>query len=421
MLLQYASEQLKDDKDVVRVAVKNNGKALKFASEELKRDKEVVRVAVKNNGKAFKLASKELKGDRELVLAVVQEDGFLLSFASEELRGDREVVLAAIHNYGRALDFASEELRGDREVVLAAIRNYGCALDFASELLQKNEEVAFAAVQRNEKALEYVSEELLHNKLFLIKCYEIHKKRIYFDNYINEYTYHFFKEFDNLENGHFDDDFIEANVDILHLVENKEQLYEYLYTIKKYKIFHDNEEIAEYIKDKYKVIMLSFNKIKPIRDYNIEGETEEVIEISEKEIKQNFRKEFFKINPELRPVFKIIYIDKYINEYINEYIDYFLTEFDNLENGHFNDTFIEENVDILDLVQNKEQLYEYLYRIGKYKIIHDNEEIAEYIKDKYKVIILSYGIIDPENEYDRDELENDHENRNIGLQVIFIL
>jgi hypothetical protein len=34
---------------------------------------------------------------------------------------------------------------------------------------------------------------------------------------------------------------------------------------------------------------------------------------------------------------------------------------------------------------------------------------------------LSYGIIDPLNEHDRDELENEHKNINIGFQVIFIL
>jgi len=101
--------------------------------------------------------------------------------------------------------------------------------------------------------------------------------------------------------------------------------------------------------------------------------------------------------------------------------NYFINKFDKLENGHFDDTFIEDNVDILHLVENKEQLSQYLLDNEKYKIIHENEEIAEYIKDKYKVIILSYGIIDPENEYNRDELENEYENINIGFQVIFIL
>ena len=52
---------LKNDKEVVTLAVKNNGLALNHASDELKNDKEIVRDAVKNKGLAVKKASDELK------------------------------------------------------------------------------------------------------------------------------------------------------------------------------------------------------------------------------------------------------------------------------------------------------------------------------------------------------------------------
>jgi hypothetical protein len=41
-LLYHASEELKNDKEVVLKAVKKNSNSLKYASEELKNDKEVV-------------------------------------------------------------------------------------------------------------------------------------------------------------------------------------------------------------------------------------------------------------------------------------------------------------------------------------------------------------------------------------------
>ena len=44
--LECASKELRNDKDVVLEAVKNNGSSLKFASEELQDDKEVVLEAV---------------------------------------------------------------------------------------------------------------------------------------------------------------------------------------------------------------------------------------------------------------------------------------------------------------------------------------------------------------------------------------
>jgi len=118
---------------------------------------------------------------------------------------------------------------------------------------------------------------------------------------------------------------------------------------------------------------------------------------------------------------KLFLIKCYKIRKLTTYYNDFIKEFDQLENGQFNDDFIKENVDILDLVENKEQLCEYLFKRKKYKIIYGNEEITEYIKDKYKVKILSYGIIDPLNEHDRVELEKEHKNINIGFQVIFIL
>jgi hypothetical protein len=49
---------------VVLAAVKKNGAALEFASESLRNDKEVVLLAVKNIGWALYYASEELKNDK---------------------------------------------------------------------------------------------------------------------------------------------------------------------------------------------------------------------------------------------------------------------------------------------------------------------------------------------------------------------
>ena len=73
---------------------------------------------VKQNGADLEYASPELRNDREVVLAAVQEDGRALRWASAELRNDREVVLAAVQEDGRALRWASAELREDKEMIL---------------------------------------------------------------------------------------------------------------------------------------------------------------------------------------------------------------------------------------------------------------------------------------------------------------
>ena len=64
--MEYASEELRNDKEVVLEAVKKYGDALQFASEELRNDKEVVLEAVKENGNAIKYASPELQEDEDV-------------------------------------------------------------------------------------------------------------------------------------------------------------------------------------------------------------------------------------------------------------------------------------------------------------------------------------------------------------------
>jgi predicted RNA-binding protein (virulence factor B family) len=73
-------------------AVKQNGDSLQYASEELKNDKEVVLEAVKQYGRSLLYASEELKNDKEFVLEVVKQNGDSLEYASEELKNDKEVL-----------------------------------------------------------------------------------------------------------------------------------------------------------------------------------------------------------------------------------------------------------------------------------------------------------------------------------------
>jgi hypothetical protein len=47
---------------------------------------------VQQNGRALQYASTELKNDREIVMAAVNQNGYLYQYASEALKNDREVV-----------------------------------------------------------------------------------------------------------------------------------------------------------------------------------------------------------------------------------------------------------------------------------------------------------------------------------------
>ena len=155
--LQYVSDILKDDREIVLEAVKQNGCALQYASDNFKNDKEIVFEAFKKYFNAFQYASDDLKTDREFVFelatyfeqtsfslvsnAVVLRLGsgnpaITLQFASDDLKGDKEFVLEVVKKNGYALQFASDNLKDDREIVSEAVKQNSYALQFASDKLK---------------------------------------------------------------------------------------------------------------------------------------------------------------------------------------------------------------------------------------------------------------------------------------------
>jgi hypothetical protein len=238
LALQFTSEKIRDNKKIILTVVQQNYNNIErsFLNTNLK----------KQEYKILCFASERLQKDIEILLTIIQQCSWVFRYIDKELQKNKEFVLSAIKQNGHVSDYVSEELRADSEVVLAAVKEHGYTVQYASK-------------------------KLLGDKLFLIECYRINKDTIKFNDFINK--------FDKLENGHFDDTFIEKNEDILDLVQNKEQLCQYLLDNKKYKIIHENEEIAEYIKDKYKVIVLSYGIIDPLNEYNrdeLENEYENI-------------------------------------------------------------------------------------------------------------------------------------------------
>ena len=65
-VLYYASQKLRDDKDVVLAAVTNKAIILKYASQRLRADKDIALAAVKQNKKSFSYIADELKNDEDI-------------------------------------------------------------------------------------------------------------------------------------------------------------------------------------------------------------------------------------------------------------------------------------------------------------------------------------------------------------------
>ncbi len=181
--LENLPDFCKSNKEVVMAAVSQNGLALKFAADDLKADLEIVKTALSNyqwdigdlDEIIFDFIDSKLQNNREIILLAVSNQGRALESISHELWDDFEIVLAAVGKYGMMLEFVSERLRDNFEVVFAAVNSHAQALEFASERLRDNYEIAMAAVSDvilGDQAYYCLSDVLKNDKKLLLVALE---------------------------------------------------------------------------------------------------------------------------------------------------------------------------------------------------------------------------------------------------------
>ena len=157
-LLRYAGPELRDDRELVLLAVSRCGDSLAFASERLRDDKEVVLAALRKqaktsrggNDRVLKHVSARLlhdvdvfeasghhfvdlspfahfSSDKEVVMAFLARNTgcSVLEFVDDSLRADKEVVVAACSKYGLEYDHIPAAFKDDKDVILAAMTAYG--------------------------------------------------------------------------------------------------------------------------------------------------------------------------------------------------------------------------------------------------------------------------------------------------------
>nr|CAG4714939.1 unnamed protein product [Naegleria fowleri] len=172
MLLEFASDELKNDRDIVLNAVNNNGNALEFASDGLKNDIEITFLAVKNAYFALYNVCSEFKSDKQVVLSAVHRHGSSLKFASDDLKNDKEVVMAAVRQNGYALSYASDDMKNDIEVVLQAVMQNIHSIDHANERMNHDKEIILEAIKHG-ASVKCASQTLLNDKQFLLDAVEM--------------------------------------------------------------------------------------------------------------------------------------------------------------------------------------------------------------------------------------------------------
>lgn len=160
-LLKYMSSELRNDKEIAYLFIKESGFALEHLSDEIKNNKELVMLAVNNFGSALDYASDNLKKDKEIVLAAVKSWVSSLQYASDELKNDIEIVRTALSIDGEAFIYCGNSVKKDESILELALLNtkifYG--LDEIIESIEGeiNEELLVRVALSNPLVFSYVS------------------------------------------------------------------------------------------------------------------------------------------------------------------------------------------------------------------------------------------------------------------------
>lgn len=142
---------LLEDKDFVKQLLDlRMDDVFQFASEEIRADKDIAMQAIDVNPRQYKYMSPELQEDKDLAMQVVELYGGGYEYLPDGIAGDKDVALAAIAVNPNQFQYMPESLRDDEEVVCAAVTARDYLMRHASERIQNNPDLLDAYMQTEE-------------------------------------------------------------------------------------------------------------------------------------------------------------------------------------------------------------------------------------------------------------------------------
>lgn len=150
-----------DNKQIVMEIVNFDGKQLEYASDRLKNDMEVVLVAIENSLGAYCYVSKEIKDSKEKILEIMKKRAVPLMWLNPYLQEDEDIILALIKRKSPFALFENlnDKFKNNKNIAIAAIESNGLNTQHVlSSLL--DEKMALSAVRQNGKAIIYIPKEI---------------------------------------------------------------------------------------------------------------------------------------------------------------------------------------------------------------------------------------------------------------------
>jgi len=149
--VEFLSESLCDDKELMMEFVMVSGDSLKHCSQRLQEDVDIVKAAVKMRPSVVTFSTgeirEELVSDCEFLLSAIKDGaGKLLVHAPPAMQQDKSVVLEAVAN-GFEYHSIPTCFQTDSDIALTALETYSVELTDWHESLQSSKKFALSAVK----------------------------------------------------------------------------------------------------------------------------------------------------------------------------------------------------------------------------------------------------------------------------------
>ncbi len=193
-----------NDREIALAAVKAYGKALQYVSDELKRDEEVVVAALEQDGRQYKFAT-AFQQNRDVLLRVVKRNGLFFQHLDYRWRDDMEFALEAVKTCAAAYLAITAYTKCSYQNNKLILRANGYCLHYLNkEYLseEKDDELVEIAVRSNPMVVDFLpkaiqerntanSETILRSKMTLLHPLEsiIKQSELVYDKEHNE-EYH---------------------------------------------------------------------------------------------------------------------------------------------------------------------------------------------------------------------------------------
>ena len=111
------------------MAINNFGFSIQFASERLRDNKNLALEAVKSSGYNLKYLSKRLKKDKSIVLKSLQKNAYSLKYADKSFKKNKTFLFKIFKFYlgGASFKYIHNDLKKDKKITLRALKTSGYA------------------------------------------------------------------------------------------------------------------------------------------------------------------------------------------------------------------------------------------------------------------------------------------------------